>query len=382
MSVNASLAPLSASQMRKLHAGKPVRVRYGDAHQVSVLPIQHKKLMKAHMSGKGMVLQVPVSTMPVSPKPVMVRSQTGGNVIKTSKDASKALITAGSDRAVRAIEGSGVGRRRMEGGNVISTSKDASKALITAGSDRAVRAIEGSGMKQIRDAGKQFARGEPFKLKDGTAPMSVEAIQSGRPFGGKIGRVKKFNKVFKAVGQKLLPLNKNLSPIKKAGTARAVDFIENYNNPQAQLKSAFDLLQEELPQTMDAFSGETPVVYAEEVYEAPRPRGRPRASVEPVYSFPLPPSYVTKQQEEDLRYEPVVYYGAGVKKGSPAMKAKMAGLRAMKKSSPAPAKKGGAVKGSQEMKDKMARLRAMRKKKGGALYPAGYDGGAMYPAGY
>jgi hypothetical protein len=246
----------------------------------------------------------------------------------------------------------------MEGGNVIATSKDASKALITAGSDRAVRAIEGSGMKQIRDAGKQFARGEPFKLKDGTAPMSVEAIKSGRPFGGKIGRVKKFNKVFKAVGQKLLPLNKNLSPIKKASTARAVDYIENYNNPQAQLKSAFDLLQEELPQTMDAFSGETPVVYAEEVYEAPRPRGRPR--VEPVYSFPLPPSYVAKQQEEDLRYEPVVYYGAGMKK----------------------AKKGGAVKGSQEMKDKMARLRAMKgKKKGGALYPAGYDGGAMYPAG-
>ena len=306
------------------------------------------------MSGKGMVLQVPVSTMPVSPKPMMVRSQTGGNVIKTSKDASKALITAGSDRAVRAIEGSGVGRRRI-GGNVIATSKDASKALITAGSDRGVRAIEGSGMKQIRDAGKQFARGEPFKLKDGTAPMSVEAIKSGRPFGGKIGRVKKFNKVFKAVGQKLLPLNKNLSPIKKAGTARAVDYIENYNNPQAQLKSAFDLLQEELPQTMDAFSSETPVVYAEEVYEEPRQRGRPR--VEPVYSFPLPPSYVTKQQEEDLRYEPVVYYGAGK------------------------AKKGGAVKGSQAMKDKMARLRAMKgKKKGGALYPA--SGGALVPAGY
>ena len=370
MSVQSSLAPLSVAQLKKLHAGKPVRVRYGDAHQVSVLPIQHKKLMKAHMSGKGMVLQVPVSTMPVSPKPMMVRSQTGGNVIKTSKDASKDLITAASDRLVRSIEGSG----RRVGGNVIATSKDASKALITAGSDRAVRAIEGSGMKQIRDAGKQFARGEPFKLKDGTAPMSVEAIKAGRPFGGKIGRVKKFNKVFKAIGQKLLPLNKNLSPIKKAGTARAVDYIENYNNPQAQLKSAFDLLQEELPQTMDAFSGETPVVYAEEVYEEPKSRGRPRA--EPVYSFPLPPSYVAKQQEVELPYEPVVWYGAGVKKGSPQMKAKMAHLRAMKKSAPAPApaKKGGAVKGSPEMKAKMAQLRAMRKKKmvGTSLYPAGY----------
>lgn len=90
----------------------------------------------------------------------------GGNVIKTSKTVAKDLITAGGDRAVRAIEGSNVIKtsktvakdlitaggdravRAIEGSNVIKTSKDVAKDLITAGGDRAVRAIEGSGAKK------------------------------------------------------------------------------------------------------------------------------------------------------------------------------------------------------------------------------------------
>jgi len=106
--------------------------------------------------------------------PYSVGYGVGGNVIKTSKDVAKDLITAGGDRAVRAIEGSGRGRGRPKrstlqnigdftygvakgtlmpystrsgygvGGNVIKTSKDVAKDLITAGGDRAVRAIEGS----------------------------------------------------------------------------------------------------------------------------------------------------------------------------------------------------------------------------------------------
>jgi hypothetical protein len=110
-------------------------------------------------------------------------------VKKTAKTNASRLITAGTDRAIRALAGSGVNRlnkanrwegfanktvrdaidtagkagrvyydttsplaqmgfgvgRRKRGGNVIATSKDAGKALITAGADRGVRAIEGSG---------------------------------------------------------------------------------------------------------------------------------------------------------------------------------------------------------------------------------------------
>jgi hypothetical protein len=67
--------------------------------------------------------------------------------------------------------------------------------------------------------------------------------------GGKISRRKKFNKWFKDIGQKFKPIAKNLKPIKEAATARAVDFIENYNNPQAQAKSIIDLAQAEFKDT-------------------------------------------------------------------------------------------------------------------------------------
>jgi hypothetical protein len=92
----------------------------------------------------------------------------GRNVIKTAKGSAKDLITAGSDRGVRAINGSNVkktakgaakdlitagsdrGVRAINGSNVIKTAKGSAKDLITAGSDRGVRAIEGSGAKRGR----------------------------------------------------------------------------------------------------------------------------------------------------------------------------------------------------------------------------------------
>jgi len=59
MLVETSIAPLSPAQMKKLHSGKPVRVRYGNGLKVMVMPMQQKKLMRAHMKGKGMVLTIP-----------------------------------------------------------------------------------------------------------------------------------------------------------------------------------------------------------------------------------------------------------------------------------------------------------------------------------
>jgi len=316
----------------------------------------------------------------------------------TSKDSAKTLITAGTDRAVQAIEGSGMKPklvRKSIGGNVKATAKDSAKQLITAGTDRAVRAIEGSGSRDFnaKEAFNQLMEGRPFKKKDGSAPMSMQSISAGKPLGGKIGRINKFNKVFKAVGRKFLPINKNLKPIKDAASARAAQYITEYDNPEAIAKSGLDLFQEEMPQTLKALKSqkqkETPVVYAEPV---------------PSYSsVPSVPSYYpvfpSVPDQEELGYEPVKWYGSGVKKGSPEMKARMAKLRAMR------GKKGGALmpagmgvppqvkdkirkkvdkglsmvglgkpaKGSPEMKAKMAALRARKGKKGGALYPAGYS---------
>jgi len=415
MLVDASLAPLSVAQLKKLHSGKPVRVRHGNAHTVQVMPMQLKKLMKAHMMGKGMVMTVPPPTTKPYYAPVM-----GGNLIATSKDAGKALITAGADRGVQAIEGSGVPTlvyRKVRGGNLIATSKDAGKSLITAGADRGVQAIEGSGSSRdfnLKETINQIKQGRPFKKKDGTVPLSVQAFQSGKPFGGQIGgsRVDKFSKWTKAIGHFVKPV---AQPILGALTDRATDSIMSYNNPQYVVQTGLDMFQREAPQTIQALTGspeqkEFESLAPAEPISKPRrgrkPRKMPVVYAEPVaekvnipnYSFPQVPQTQLYTPSQELPYEPVVWYGSGMKKGSPAMKAKMAQLRAMKKggnlikTSKTSAKRlieastdravralEGSGKGSQFMKDKMAKLRAMRKKKGGALYPAG---GALYPAGY
>lgn len=400
MLVEASLAPMSPSQLKKLHSGKPVRVRYGDGVKVQVMPMQHKKLMKAHMQGKGMILTIPP-----------MQGMGEGNVKSVAKDSAKKLIVAGTDRAVQAIEGSGMKPklvRKTTGGNLTSVAKDSAKQLITASTDRAVRALEGSGNSRdfnLKETIQQLKEGRPFKKKDGSAPMSMQSISAGKPLGGKgkVSRSKKFNKWFKDIGQKFLPINKNLKPLKEAAAERGAQMIREYNNPEALAKSGLDLFQEELPQTLQAFKTqrETPVVYAEEVPSYSYP------------SFPTPPSYYPSfpsvpKQEEELAYEPVKWYGSGVKKGSAEMKARMEKLRSMRKKKvggamppPVPVqvkdkirKKvdkglsmvglGKPAKGSPEMKAKMAELRARKGKKmtGSALYPAGQSGGALYPAGY
>jgi len=401
MLVEASLAPMSPSQLKKLHSGKPVRVRYGDGVKVQVMPMQHKKLMKAHMQGKGMILTIPP-----------MQGMGEGNVKSVAKDSAKKLIVAGTDRAVQAIEGSGMKPqlvRKTTGGNLTSVAKDSAKQLITASTDRAVRALEGSGSRDfnLKETVQQLKEGRPFKKKDGSAPMSMQSISAGKPLGGKgvksgkISRLKKFNRFSKAVGQKFLPINKNLKPVKEALSERGAQMIREYNNPEALAKSGLDLFQEELPQTLQALKAqrETPVVYAEEVPSYSYP------------SFPSPPTYIpfsfpsVPKEEEELSYEPVKFYGSGVKKGSAEMKAKMAELRARKGKKvggamvPAQVKDkirkkvdkglsmvglGKPAKGSAEMKAKMAELRARKGKKmsGSALYPAGQSGGALYPAGY
>jgi len=65
------------------------------------------------------------------------------------------LIISATDRAVRAI-----------GGNITATAKDSGKAVITASGDRAVRAIEGSGVNRLNKANRweQFANST---LRDG-----------------------------------------------------------------------------------------------------------------------------------------------------------------------------------------------------------------------
>ena len=71
-----------------------------------------------------------------------------GHVKKTAKGNAKRLITSATDRAIRALEGSGVG------GNIKAVSKDNAKRLITSATDRAIRALDGSGVNRLNKANR------------------------------------------------------------------------------------------------------------------------------------------------------------------------------------------------------------------------------------
>jgi len=192
---------LSIPQLKKLLKGHAVQLSKeligsgaGDK-EVHLTPTNAKKLLKAYNSSKGMRLKLGPNEMTIL----------GGNVIATSKSMAKRLIDAGGERAIRAINGSGVSEARKaisltksitglgvnrlnkaqrwegfanssirdaidtagkagrvyndttsplaqmgfgfrkRGGNVIATAKSMAKRLIDAGGERAIRAINGSG---------------------------------------------------------------------------------------------------------------------------------------------------------------------------------------------------------------------------------------------
>jgi hypothetical protein len=358
MYVETSLATLSKPQLRKLHLGKPVRVRYGSAIKVQVMPSQHKKLMKAHMMGKGMVLSVPMmggASLAEKGKPYLVN--------KTVSPIKQAL----AEKAVEKIEGLGMlptsnadlKSLKKSIKNPKESAKNLEKNLV-----KVSKAVKKE-MKEPMSFVSHLARGEPYVLPDGTAPLSVKAISSGKPFGGKISRRKKAEKwlkgiegVYDSIAKRVKPVAK---PIGEALGQRAAEYIREYDNPQLQYKGYLDMFQEEVPQTLQALRGEQVL------------QGEPVAQP----YFPSVPANVVMAEaiDDEKGYEPVQYYYGTGKKGSPQMKAKMAALRAMKgkpKSAPKPKPKSAKpAKGSPEMKAKMAALRS--KKKGGALYPAGYN---------
>ena len=184
MSHKASISPLSSTQISKILNGHSVRVSAGNGHDVELSKEQFKKLSKAHNAGKAITLTM---------DPFQIQNHQylrgSGNVKKTAKGSVKRLIVSGTDRAIRAMEGSSVNRlkkgQRWEqfanatlrdgidtagkaarvyydstnpaaqmgfgiGGNITAVAKDAGKRLIVAGTDRAVRAMEGSSINRLK----------------------------------------------------------------------------------------------------------------------------------------------------------------------------------------------------------------------------------------
>ena len=204
-----SIAPLSESQISKALKGLPVRVSAGNQHDIEISTEQLKKFAKANKLGKALNITLDPfqiqnhmkligsgvnrlkkgqrweqfanatirdgidtagkaarvyydSTNPMAQMGFGV----GGNIKKVAKDSGKRLIVAGTDRAIRAIDGSGFRKNEKDlslsdkimlgrmayayGGNIKAVGKDSGKRLIISGTERAIRAIDGSGVGDVK----------------------------------------------------------------------------------------------------------------------------------------------------------------------------------------------------------------------------------------
>ena len=198
-----SIAPLSESQITKALKGLPVRVSAGNQHDIELSKEQFKKFAKASQKGKAM--NITLDPFQIQNHMKLIGSGTGGNIKAVGKDSGKRLIVSGTDRAIRAIDGSGVNRLKKAGrweqfanatirdgidtagkaarvyydstgpmaemgfgigGNIKAVGKDSGKRLIISGTDRAIRAIDGSGVNRLKK-GQRWEQFANATIRDG-----------------------------------------------------------------------------------------------------------------------------------------------------------------------------------------------------------------------
>ena len=347
------------------------------------------------------------------------------------------LVKSTTERGMKEFRhGKKVGNRAVSGMGLVNSSVDRGMKEFKHGKKVGNRAVSGMGeQKQLNNApglGWTNKRGQtmavdPYGNKrrtepDPDRPGHVRWAQEPEPEpvmdGGKINRLKKFDKWFKSIGSKVKTLNHNLQPIKQAATDRAVDYIKYYNNPQAQAQAAIDMAQAEASDTAKIFSkkgkrGSQSAAVGSMMQILPRV-----APPELSASAPIAVD-VNEDGQADGFFMPneLQYFGGKVKRKASAspwiahVKAYAAkhGLKygqALKEAK-ASYKKGGAL--SRKDQEEFARQKeeynnaspeeqrrlyanqdergiqkgtigyGRSKKRGGALYPAG---GALYPAGY
>ena len=151
----ASIAPLSESQITKALKGLPVRVSVGNQHDVELSAQQFKNLSKAHKKGKA-------STITFDPFQIQNHMGLKGSGVNRLKKAqrweqfSNATVRDGIDTAGKAARvyydstgpmaemGFGIG------GNIKAVGNDSGKRLIISGTERAIRAIDGSGVGDVK----------------------------------------------------------------------------------------------------------------------------------------------------------------------------------------------------------------------------------------
>jgi hypothetical protein len=263
----ASISPLSNTQISKILNGHSVRVSPGNTHDIELSKEQLKKFAKAHQNGKAMTLTL---------DPFQIQNLRGsGNLKRTSKSNAKRLITSATDRAIRALEGSGymqdaqvrlsqkdalraerrygpgdgsVTYKDVEddeyygygiGGNITKVAKTVGKAVIQSSGNRAIRAIDGSGVNRLKKA-QRWEQFSNATIRDGidTAGKAARVYydssnpmaQMGFGIGGNI------TKVAKTVGKAVIQSSGNRA-------IRAIDGSGVNRLKKAQRWEQFAMLQ-------------------------------------------------------------------------------------------------------------------------------------------
>jgi hypothetical protein len=381
--IKTGLAKLSPAQMKKLHQGKSVRVQYGSAHEIPLPAKDHKKLMKAHSKGKGMILSVP---------------HLGGSLFSDLKRGYEQAIPAKyraplESMAVMGLQDAGV----LDGGSLFSDLKRGYEQSIPAkyrapletmalmGAEDA--GIIGSGRRTTR--GNQLTLYNPNQLQNRIMPSNARSgsATQGKGPGRKLVRKSLHGKGWKedlsslatkAYGQvqKLDPEGK----LRKAGVKALAKYLvpdeEGKSNETARL--AAELVGDYVTQG-SAPPSESSTRRAEPRRAEPRPKKKVITATvvdeAPAPFAPIPVSYKYLDEDAGRSYQPVRWMGTGTKEqGSTASKGFAQSSKVISNAKKAaPKKSPHMVKGSEAARAHMAKLRAMRMvKKGGALYPAGY----------
>jgi hypothetical protein len=194
------IGPLSESQISKALKGLPVRVSSGNQHDIELSKEQLKKFAKAQKLGKAM--NITLDPFQIQNHLKLIGS--GVNRLKKGQrweQFANATIRDGIDTAGKASRvyydstgpmaqlGMGVG------GNITKVAKDSGKRLIVSGTDRAIRAIDGSGFRlssgqprDMSDLSKKYGKYVPPMDTSGVETDSFGVMVNT---GGSVNRLKK-----------------------------------------------------------------------------------------------------------------------------------------------------------------------------------------------
>ena len=296
------IAKISPAQMKKLHQGKAVRVKAGTAHTLPLPAKDAKKLRKAAAQNKGMILSAP--------------HLKGGSLFSDAKNwyqsnipakyraPVESLVTMGLQDA-GVLEGSGVHRRRGRG-------------MSAKGKQLVRKTLSGKGWKEDLEAFDQWTNKIGDKLTGIARSVDPEGKLQKALINRATDEIDPSAKTARIASQAFG--NIVGKPQEETSSYAPAEMLGNFlMNPPKKKKQGSKKPQGPRPKKA------MPVVTAEELPESQMP------SLNELKNMPIAYSI---DQDERLPYQPVRWVGSGKKpsmvKGSPAAKAHMARLRAMK----------------------------------------------------